>query len=300
MGLSSGHCRDGDVSAIGFGHARLYERHDAKSLQSPKRYPCRPRRRAPRHGDISWAAGLREGNLLLASLPSEDWQRLQPLLEPITLLTADVLHDAGQMVTSAYFPTTAVVSLLNLTAGGASAEVAVVGNEGVVGIPLFMAGGSSPSCAMVQSAGGGFRAPARVIRDEFVRRGALTELLLRYTQALMAQIAQVAVCNRHHRLDQQLCRWLLFRMDRLPACEVAVTHELIAELLGVRREGVTVSLLALQRAGLIRYRRGYISVLDRLGLEARSCECYATVKREYHRLLLPGRIAAPPAAGMFA
>ena len=195
-----------------------------------------------------------------------------------------MLCDAGQIPTHAYFPTTAIVSLLYISERGSSAEIAVVGNEGVVGIQLFMGGGTSPSRAVVQSAGVGYRLPAQVVREEFARAGLLMKLLLRYTQALIAQMAQTAVCNRHHTVDQQLCRWLLFSLDRRQGSELEVTHELISNLLGVRREGVTEAALALQRAGLISYRRGRISVLDRVGLEARSCECYAVVKAEYERL----------------
>ncbi len=241
---------------------------------------------------------LERGNLLLASLPHEDWRRLQPLLEPLHLPKGTVLHDAGQWLSSAYFPTTAIVSKLHLTASGASAETAVIGNEGIVGIPLFMGGRSLPSRAVVQSAGAAYQVPARVIRDEFARAGALRPLLLRYTQALIAQVAQLAVCNRHHTVNQQLCRWLLCRLDRAPEGEITVTHEAIAALLGVRREGVTVAALALQKAGLIGSQRGRIRVLDRPGLQARSCECYAMVSAECDRLLRPDRPAAPVAHGM--
>ena len=228
------------------------------------------------------------GNRLLAGLQAglqpEEWRRLQPLLEPVAMPLGHVLCDAGQIPTHAYFPTTAIVSLLYISERGSSAEIAVVGNEGVVGIQLFMGGGTSPSRAVVQSAGVGYRLPAQVVREEFARAGLLMKLLLRYTQALIAQMAQTAVCNRHHTVDQQLCRWLLFSLDRRQGSELEVTHELISNLLGVRREGVTEAALALQRAGLISYRRGRISVLDRVGLEARSCECYAVVKAEYERL----------------
>ena len=193
------------------------------------------------------------------------------------------------MLSHAYFPTTAIVSLMYVTESGASAEIAVVGNEGIVGVPLFMGGGSTPSRAVVQSAGEGFRMPGHGIREEFARSAAVMHLLLRYTQALIAQMAQTAVCNRHHTVDQQLCRWLLLSLDRLPGNELVVTQELIAHMLGVRREGVTEAALALQRAELISYRRGHITVLDRAGLERRSCECYAVVKTEYDRLLPPVR-----------
>jgi CRP-like cAMP-binding protein len=184
-----------------------------------------------------------------------------------------------------YFPTDAIVSLLYVMEDGASAEIAVVGHEGVVGIALFMGGESTPSRAVVQSAGHGFRLRSQLIKDEFERAGPVMHLLLRYTQALITQMAQTAVCNRHHSLDQQLCRWLLLSLDRLPGSELKMTQELIANMLGVRREGVTEAALRLQQAGLIRYSRGHITVLDRAGLEQRTCECYAVVKNEYERLL---------------
>jgi CRP-like cAMP-binding protein len=184
-----------------------------------------------------------------------------------------------------YFPTTAIVSLLYVMENGSSAEIAVVGNEGVVGISLFMGGESTPSRAVVQSAGSGCRLDAAAMMAEFNRGGPVLHLLLRYTQALITQMAQTAVCNRHHSLDQQLCRWLLLSLDRLQGDELIMTQELIANMLGVRREGVTEAALKLQKAGLIRYSRGHITVLDRAGLEARTCECYAVVKREYDRLL---------------
>lgn len=196
-----------------------------------------------------------------------------------------VLYESGSTLRHVYFPTTAIVSLLYVMENGASAEIAVVGNEGIVGISLFMGGGSTPSRGVVQSAGEGFRLSATMIKDEFNRAGPVMHLLLRYTQALITQMAQTAVCNRHHSLDQQLCRWLLLSLDRLQGTELVMTQELIANMLGVRREGVTESALNLQRAGLIRYSRGRINVLDRKGLEDRTCECYAVVKKEYDRLL---------------
>jgi len=202
-----------------------------------------------------------------------------------------VLYESGHTLSHAYFPTTAIVSLLYVMENGASAEIAVAGNEGLVGISLFMGGGSTPSRAVVQSAGLGFRMPAQTIKDEFERSGAVVSVLLRYTQALITQMAQTAVCNRHHTLDQQLCRWLLLSLDRLPGSELVMTQELIANMLGVRREGVTEAATRLQKAGLIRYARGHISVLDRAGLEKRSCECYAVVRKEYDRLL-PNKLAA--------
>ena len=197
----------------------------------------------------------------------------------------EVLYESGDKLTYVYFPITSVVSLLYVMENGASAEIAVVGNEGIVGISLFMGGESTPSRAVVQCAGHGFRLKAQAMKDEFNRGGPVLHLLLRYTQALITQMSQTAVCNRHHTLDQQLCRWLLLSLDRLQGTELVMTQELIANMLGVRREGVTEGALKLQDAGLIRYVRGHISVLDRKGLEARTCECYAVVKKEYDRLL---------------
>jgi CRP-like cAMP-binding protein len=224
-------------------------------------------------------------NHLLAALPEADWQRWQPQLEWVPLPLGQVLYESGCTMSHVYFPTDAIVSLLYVMADGASAEIAVVGNEGVVGISLFMGGGSTPSRAVVQSAGQGWRLRAAAIRDEFNDSAPVMHLLLRYTQALITQMAQTAVCNRHHVLDQQLCRWLLLSLDRLGGDELRMTQELIANMLGVRREGVTEAALKLQRDGLIRYSRGHITVLDRAGLEARTCECYEVVKKEYARLL---------------
>jgi CRP-like cAMP-binding protein len=228
-------------------------------------------------------------NHLLAALPNDEWQRWKSQLEPVALPLGKVLYESGDMQSHVYFPTTAIVSLLYVMENGASAEIAVVGNEGVVGISLFMGGGSTTSRAVVQSAGHAYRLSAAVMRDEF-NRAPVLHLLLRYTQALITQMAQTAVCNRHHTLDQQLCRWLLLSLDRLVGSELLMTQELIANMLGVRREGVTESALKLQKAGLIRYARGRIEVLDRQGIERRSCECYAVVKKEYDRLL-PERMA---------
>jgi CRP-like cAMP-binding protein len=196
-----------------------------------------------------------------------------------------VLYESGDTLGYVYFPTTAIVSLLYVMEDGASAEIAVVGLEGVVGVSLFMGGLSTPSRAVVQSAGQGFRLRAQIMKDEFDRAGPVLHLLLRYTQALITQMSQTAVCNRHHSLDQQLCRWLLLSLDRLRGNELVMTQELIANMLGVRREGVTEGALKLQKAGLIRYVRGRITVLDRPGLELSTCECYAVVKKEYDRLL---------------
>lgn len=224
-------------------------------------------------------------NQLLAAWPDAAWQRLQPYLEPVELSLGQVLYESGHPMSHAYFPTTAIVSLLYVMENGASAEIAVVGCEGVVGITLFMGGGSTPSRGVVQSAGRGTRLSAQRIKDEFNQSGPVMHLLLRYTQALISQMVQTAACNRHHSLDQQLCRWLLLSMDRLKGNELVMTQELIANMLGVRREGVTEAALKLQAAGLIRYARGHITVLDRKGLEQRTCECYAVVKQEYDRLL---------------
>ena len=196
-----------------------------------------------------------------------------------------VLYESGATLSHVYFPTTAIVSLLYVMENGASAEIAVVGNEGIVGISLFMGGESTPSRAVVQSAGRGFRLKAQIVKDEFNRAGPVLHLLLRYTQALITQMAQTAVCNRHHSLDQQLCRWLLLSLDRLQDNELVMTQELIANMLGVRREGVTEAALKLQQDGLIRYARGRITVLDRPAIEKRTCECYAVVHKEYQRLL---------------
>jgi CRP-like cAMP-binding protein len=224
-------------------------------------------------------------NHILAALPRAEWERWLPLFEKVELPLGKVLYESGITMSHVYFPTTAIVSLLYVLESGASAEIAVVGNEGVVGISLFMGGGSTPSRAVVQSAGYGFRLGAQFIKDEFHRAGPVMHVLLRYTQALIAQMAQTAVCNRHHTVDQQLCRWLLLSLDRLKGNDLVMTQELIANMLGVRREGVTEGALKLQAAGLISYVRGHISVLDRKGLERRSCECYAVVKKEYDRLL---------------
>ena len=223
-------------------------------------------------------------NHLLEALPDAEWQRWLPHLEWVPMPLGGVLYESGIALSHVYFPTTAIVSLLYVMENGASAEIAVVGNEGLVGVSLFMGGESTPSRAVVQSAGEGYRLQSAMIKDEFTRAPVL-HLLLRYTQALITQMAQTAVCNRHHSLDQQLCRWLLLSLDRLKGSELTMTQELIANMLGVRREGVTEAALKLQRAELIRYSRGRITVLDRAGLEKRSCECYAVVKKEYDRLL---------------
>ncbi|MDF1485584.1 Crp/Fnr family transcriptional regulator [Ramlibacter sp. H39-3-26] len=232
-------------------------------------------------------------NRLLAALPDAQWLRWQPHLEPVAMPLGQALYESGSRLSHVYFPTTSIVSLLHVLEDGSSAEIAVVGFEGLVGISLFMGGESTPSRAVVQSAGQGFRLRADLLMQDFNRADAVLHLLLRYTQALITQMAQTAVCNRHHSTDQQLCRWLLLSLDRLHSSELAMTQELIANMLGVRREGVTEAAGRLQEAGLIRYRRGHITVLDRLGLERRSCECYAVVKKEYDRLLPPQTPIAP-------
>ena len=227
----------------------------------------------------------RRSNHLLAALPDAEWQRWLSELEFIDMPLGQVLYESGNTLSHVYFPTTSIVSLLYVMQNGESAEIAVVGNEGIVGISLFMGGGSTPSRAVVQSAGRGLRLNAQILKREFNQNGPVLHLLLRYTQALITQMAQTAVCNRHHSLDQQLCRWLLLSLDRLRDNELVMTQELIANMLGVRREGVSGAALNLQQAGLIRYTRGHISVLDRAGLEKRTCECYGVVKEEYDRLL---------------
>ena len=224
-------------------------------------------------------------NHVLAALAGEEWQRWQPLLEPVELPLGDVLYEPGKTMIHMYFPTTAIISLLYVMENGASAEIAVVGNDGLVPVSMFMGGGSTSSRAVVRSGGQGFRLNAKDLKKEFDRGGAVLHLLLRYTQALITQMAQTAVCNRHHTIDQQLCRLLLLTLDRLEGPDLVMTQELMANTLGVRREGVTESASKLQNAGLIRYARGRITVLDRPGLEQRSCECYGVVKKEYDRLL---------------
>ena len=224
-------------------------------------------------------------NHLLAALPSTEYERLAPHLELVPMPLGQVLCESGGQMRHLYFPSTAIVSLQYVLADGASAEIAVVGNEGVVGISLFMGGDTTPSRAVVRSAGHGFRIPAQLLQQEFARAGPAMRLLLRYTQALITQMTQTAVCNRHHGVEQQLCRALLLSLDRLSGDSLTMTQELIANMLGVRREGVTAAAGNLQRAGLIRYRRGHIDVLDRPGLEHAVCECYGVVKAEFDRLL---------------
>jgi CRP-like cAMP-binding protein len=239
---------------------------------------------------VTTVASDPRANQLLAALPDAEWQRWLPQLEAIDLPLGKVLYESGNNLTHVYFPSTSIVSLLYVMEDGASAEIAVVGHEGIVGISLFMGGQSTTNRAVVQSAGQGFRLRANLMMQEFNRAGPVLHLLLRYTQALITQMAQTAVCNRHHSLDQQLCRWLLLSLDRLSSDELVMTQELIANMLGVRREGVTEAAGQLQRAGLIQYRRGHITVVDRKRLEQRACECYTVVKKEYDRLL-PERLA---------
>ena len=224
-------------------------------------------------------------NHLLAALPPSTYHRLFPHLELVPMPLGEVLYESGGQLQYVYFPTTSIVSLLYVMENGASAEIAIVGNEGIVGVSLFMGGETTPSRAVVQSAGQCYRLNATLLLKEFNKGGAVLHLLLRYTQALITQMAQTAVCNRHHSLDQQLCRWLLLSLDRLQSNDLVMTQELIANMLGVRREGVTDAAGKLQHAGLINYSRGHITVIDRPGLEALVCECYAVVKKEFDRLL---------------
>jgi CRP-like cAMP-binding protein len=224
-------------------------------------------------------------NRLLDALPVEIFERISAHLELISMHLGEVLYESGGQLQHVYFPTTAIVSLHYIMENGASAEIAGVGNEGVLGISLFMGGNTTPSRATVQTAGYGYRLTGRLMMEEFNRAGPMMRLMLRYTQALMTQMSQTAVCNRHHSVEQQLCRWLLLTLDRSPSNELTMTQELIAAMLGVRREGITETAGNLQRAGLISYRRGHITVLDRSGLESRTCECYNVVKKEFHRLL---------------
>jgi len=235
-------------------------------------------------------------NHLLAALPAAEFERLASHLELVPMLLGDTLYEPGGQLSHVYFPTTAIVSLLYVMESGVSAEIAGVGNEGVLGISLFMGGDTTPSSAVVQTGGHGYRLQARLLKEEFNRAGLMQRLLLRYTQALVTQMFQTAACNRHHSIEQQLCRWLLLSLDRLPTNELVMTQELVANALGVRREGITEAAGKLQRAGVIRYRRGHISVLERSGLEAGACECYAVVKKEIGRLLSDVLYRQSPAA----
>ena len=226
-------------------------------------------------------------NHLLATLQSDEFERIAPHLELIPMLLGDVLHEPGGKLHHLYFPTTAIISLHYLLENGNSSETAGVGNEGVLGISVFMGGDTMPSRAVVQTGGHGYRLKNHIFMEEFNRTGPMLRLMLRYLQALITQISQTAVCNRHHSVEQQLCRWLLLTQDRVPSNELTMTQELIANMLGVRREGVTEAAGRLQSLGFIRYRRGHITVVNRLGLEGHVCECYAIVKKEYGRLLPP-------------
>jgi len=230
-------------------------------------------------------------NQLIAALPHDQWEGWLPHLEHVELGLGHVLYEAGDTLSHVYFPTTAIVSLLYVMHNGESAEIAVVGNEGVIGVSLFMGGESTSSRARVQSAGGAFRLSASLMKEEFDRGGPVLHLLLRYTQALMTQMVQTAACNKHHSLDQQLCRWLLLSVDRLQGTEMLMTQELIANMLGVSTETATQGARNLQGAGLIAYAKGRILVVDRAGLEKRVCECYGVVRKEYDRLL-PDKLAA--------
>ena len=233
----------------------------------------------------STAVGSARQNWLLAALPDAEWERLSPNLKPVFMPLGQSVYESGVQLDHVYFPTTCIVSLLFVMLDGASAEIAVVGKEGLVGVALFMGGETTPNRAVVQSEGWAYRLKGQFLKDEFTRGGEMQHLLLRYTQALLTQMAQTAVCNRHHSIDQQLSRWLLLSIDRLESDELKMTQELIANMLGVRREGGTEAAGNLQRAGLISYSRGHIKVIDREGLEARCCECYGVVRREYDRLL---------------
>lgn len=242
-------------------------------------------------------------NRLLAALPPEDYRRLEPYLEPVAMRRGSVLYESGARLSHVYFPTTSIVSLLYVMADGASSETASVGKEGIVGVPLFTGGGSMPNRGIVRNAGYGYRVKEQILKQEFNRLGALHGLLLRYTQALLTQMAQTAVCNRHHAVSQQLCRWLLLSLDRQDSNELNMTQELIANMLGVRREGITEAAGKLQHSGIISYCRGHITVLNRSALEARVCECYHVLRREFERLLpdesihtgLPGLAEQNPA-----
>lgn len=231
------------------------------------------------------AADSPNQNHIIAALPTAEFERLAPHLERVAMPLGEVLYESGGKLAYVYFPTTAIVSLQYIMESGASAEIAGVGNEGILGISLFMGGETTPSRAVVQTGGHGYRLKANLMMQEFNRAGLMLRLLLRYTQALLTQMAQTAVCNRHHSVEQQLCRWLLLTLDRLPSNDLTITQELIASMLGVRREGITEATGKLQHAGFIGHRRGHITVLDRSGLEAHVCECYEVVKKEFARLL---------------
>lgn len=224
-------------------------------------------------------------NHLIAALPEDEFIRLKPNLEPVSLSLGEVIYESGEQLEYIYFPTTAIISLLYIMENGSTAEIGMAGNDGLVGIALYMGGSTTPSRAIVQSAGNAFRMPSRALKDEFSRGGVFQKVLLRYTQSLMTQISQTAVCNRLHSVEQQLCRWLLINHDLLQTNKLIMTHDLIANMLGVRREGVSIAAGNLQKKGLIRYVRGTITMLDRDALERTACECYRVVKDEYDRLL---------------
>ncbi|MEX1993942.1 MAG: Crp/Fnr family transcriptional regulator [Steroidobacteraceae bacterium] len=254
-------------------------------LKEPLTEPIKQARTSDDGRSMAAGADAPRQNHLLSALPAEDWDRIRAHMELRPMPLGHVLYESGSTMRHVYFPTTSIVALLYVMADGASAEIAIVGNEGIVGISLFMGGETTPSRALVQSAGYAYRVPGNFLKEEFFRAGPLQRLLLRYTQALITQMAQTSVCNRHHSVEQQLCRWLLMSLDRLPSNELTMTQELIANMLGVRREGVTESAGKLQQLGLISYNRGHIVVLDRPALEAQACECYAVVKLEFDRLL---------------
>jgi len=224
-------------------------------------------------------------NHLLAALPTAEFERLSARLELVPMRLGDAIYEPGRQLEHAYFPVTSIVSLLYVTRSGASSEIAGVGPEGIVGMPLFMGGNTTPSSAVVRTAGHAFRLERRLLAAEFIRAGAVQVLLLRYTQALITQMCQTAACNRHHTVEQQLSRWLLWTVDRVPSQDMSITQDLVASLLGVRRESITEAAGRLQHGGFIKYRRGHIDVLDRIGLQSRACECYAVVKTEMSRLL---------------
>jgi len=237
------------------------------------------------HTPISHSFHVLSQNSLLATLPVDELERLRHHLELVPLPLGEVIYESGGKLSHLYFPTTAIISLLYVTEDGASAEISIVGNEGVIGVAVFMGGENMPNMAVVQSAGYAYRLKAQLLQQEFDHSLPLRHLLLRYTQALLTQMAQTAVCNRHHSIERQLCRWLLLSFDRLPTNELIMTQELISNMLGVRREGITDAARKLQSVGLIEYHRGHITLLDRQGLEDNVCECYSVVKREYDRLL---------------
>ena len=224
-------------------------------------------------------------NHLIAALPADEFIRLKPNLEPVSLALGEVIYESGEQLEYIYFPTTAIISLLYIMENGSTAEIGMSGNDGLVGIALYMGGSTTPSRAVVQSAGNAFRMPSKALKDEFSRGGVFQKILLRYTQSLMTQISQTAVCNRLHSVEQQLCRWLLINHDLLQTNKLIMTHDLIANMLGVRREGVSIAAGNLQKKGLIKYVRGTITMLDRYALELAACECYRVVKDEYDRLL---------------